>query len=87
MWAYDLANKEWANVSNSSKLSPLSKLPALWGHTAVVHGGKMIVYGGYNAEAGATSRAVYEYDFETQLLALQAPQSAVLPAGRYGHTS
>ena len=37
----------------------------------------MVIYGGYNAETKGTSQAVYEYDFATQVLALQAPQSAV----------
>lgn len=46
-------------------------LPRLWGHTAVVHGGKMVVYGGYRADTGTTSRVVYEYDFATDVFATQ----------------
>jgi len=92
LWKYSFDNGEWTDLSLKQVVVDdsvtNSTLSGVYGHTAVVHEGKMYVFGGYSETKGAPINDVSVYDFSTGVWS--ASKCAVcLPEGseRYGHTA
>jgi hypothetical protein len=67
VWMFNTATAEWYDVTPPSQpLGSPARPPALWGHSAVEIGGKMIIFGGYDAEGGACVSDVWEFDLHLQ---------------------
>merc|ERR1712070_145884 len=85
LWAFDFGTNEWSDLTAGNALSS-DRPPAMFGHSAVVYGGKMILFGGYSAAAFACISDVYEYDFETRIFS-KHDVAGTAPLPRYGHTA
>ncbi|KAK3249088.1 hypothetical protein CYMTET_41474 [Cymbomonas tetramitiformis] len=87
VWEFDFSTQEWTDITTGNSLGLTGGLPALYGHSAVVHGGKMIIFGGYGPEAGGCTSDVYEYDFATRIYGKHTVAGTAVPEARYGHTA
>ncbi|XP_018335554.1 uncharacterized protein LOC108744347 [Agrilus planipennis] len=89
LWVYDIKNNSWKKIqSKNGTATPKGRR----GHTALVHKGKMFIYGGYQDLRGSCSE-LWTFNFETyswHLLSSSSPKkynTDTCPPGRHKHSA
>jgi len=79
LWSLDVSTNEWQRLRTSSQDWPAARK----GHTAVVAGGQMLIFGGSGA---VNDRSVWFYDFSRKRWALKAT-TGPRPSSRLYHVA
>lgn len=86
LWCYDIANNTWRKIRSQKGVQvPKGRR----GHTALVHRGSMLIYGGYQDLRGSSSE-LWAFHFETEswhLLSNPTKDTSSIPPPRHKHSA
>ncbi|XP_047457938.1 ras guanine nucleotide exchange factor F [Mugil cephalus] len=88
LWVFDMEKEKWVH-HQGKRISPKTKMPSnRKGHSAVVIGSVMLMYGGF-VDIKGSSQDFWSLDFDTMVWCLlsESPQGSLGPGPRHSHSA